>query len=178
MRDHDPPIISPIKIFSSASGCVGSVGVQLVVLNVVTVGSAVRRQSTSNGQQRLILGIRNAKEILKSKLEEVNPEVQDELTKQMEKILRNSARIKVANNSTDFVNNVLQKTSTGSVEGSIDKILKSSAFNFLVAGLQTSSAFNFLVAGLSNVSSKSNEAGVSAILYLLYSRARQVRLIL
>ncbi|XP_014227489.1 uncharacterized protein LOC106652851 isoform X1 [Trichogramma pretiosum] len=74
--------------------------------------------------KRLILGIRNAKEILKSKLEEVNPEVQDELTKQMEKILRNSARIKVANNSTDFVNNVLQKTSTGSVEVNIDKILK------------------------------------------------------
>ncbi|XP_008202468.1 protein CREBRF homolog isoform X2 [Nasonia vitripennis] len=70
--------------------------------------------------KRLIQGIVQAKQILAAKLSETNPEVQEELTRQMELVCKN-ATIKIANHSTEFVNTVLDKVKAGVPDGGIDE---------------------------------------------------------
>jgi hypothetical protein len=78
-------------------------------------------------------------------LSETNPEVQEELTRQMEKVCKNAtseylyyikmylkyfinnintdffgSEVKIANHSTEFVNKVLDKVKSGVLDGGID----------------------------------------------------------
>ncbi|XP_033207653.1 protein CREBRF homolog isoform X2 [Belonocnema kinseyi] len=70
--------------------------------------------------RRLIHGISQIKQTLAAKLTEPNPEVQEELTRQMDKYCK-LATIRIANHSTDFVNKVLDKVRSGVPDGGIDE---------------------------------------------------------
>ncbi|KAI4482871.1 hypothetical protein M0804_008724 [Polistes exclamans] len=70
--------------------------------------------------RRLIQGISQAKQTLAAKLTEPNPENQEELTRQMEKFCKLATKIRIANHSTDFVNEVLKKVKAGVPDGGLD----------------------------------------------------------
>lgn len=71
--------------------------------------------------KRLLNGITQAKQILAAKLTEQSPERQEELTINMEKILKTCSKVKIAGHTTEYVNKVLDKlkngvTTTGTAE--------------------------------------------------------------
>ncbi|XP_034948389.1 protein CREBRF homolog [Chelonus insularis] len=70
--------------------------------------------------KRLIQGISQMKAILSAKLTEANPENQEELTRQMDRICKSATKLKIANHSTEFVNKVLDKIKAGVADGGID----------------------------------------------------------
>ncbi|XP_014210372.1 protein CREBRF homolog [Copidosoma floridanum] len=70
--------------------------------------------------KRLINGILQAKQILSIKLSASSPEVQDEHTRQMDKVYTNATKVKIANHTTEFVNQVLDKVKSGMPNGGMD----------------------------------------------------------
>lgn len=71
--------------------------------------------------KRLIHGISQIKHTLAAKLTEPNPEVQEELTRQMDKYCKLATKVRIASHSTDFVNKVLDKVRSGVPDGGIDE---------------------------------------------------------
>ncbi|KAJ8914190.1 hypothetical protein NQ315_015963 [Exocentrus adspersus] len=63
--------------------------------------------------ERLINGIYQAKQILAGKLTETSPERQEELTMNLDKILKNCTIVKIAGHTTEYVNKVLDKLKNG-----------------------------------------------------------------
>ncbi|XP_015111693.1 protein CREBRF homolog isoform X2 [Diachasma alloeum] len=70
--------------------------------------------------KRLIHGISQIKHTLATKLTEPNPEHQDELSRQMDKIVKSATKVRIASHSTEFVNKVLDKVKSGVPDGGID----------------------------------------------------------
>ncbi|KAK0095214.1 hypothetical protein PV326_008944 [Microctonus aethiopoides] len=70
--------------------------------------------------KRLISGIAQMKATLAAKLVELNPDNQEELTRQMDKIVKGATKIRIANHTTDFVNKILEKIRAGVPDGGID----------------------------------------------------------
>ncbi|XP_043268748.1 protein CREBRF homolog isoform X2 [Venturia canescens] len=70
--------------------------------------------------RRLIHGIAQIKQTLAIKLTEGNPETQEELTRQLDKLCKSATKVRIANHSTDFVNKVLDKIRAGISDGGID----------------------------------------------------------
>ncbi|XP_046429964.1 protein CREBRF homolog [Neodiprion fabricii] len=70
--------------------------------------------------RRLIHGIAQIKQTLAAKLIEANPEKQEELTRQMEKICKAATKVRIAGQTTEFVNKVLDKVRAGVPDGGID----------------------------------------------------------
>ncbi|CAG9857992.1 unnamed protein product [Phyllotreta striolata] len=59
--------------------------------------------------KRLLHGIHNAKQILNAKLGEQSQEKQDELTVALEKNFKNASKIRIAGQTTEYVNKILDK---------------------------------------------------------------------
>ncbi|XP_014470833.1 PREDICTED: protein CREBRF homolog isoform X2 [Dinoponera quadriceps] len=73
--------------------------------------------------KRLIQGISQVKNMLSVKATEpLNPESQEELTRQVEKCCKLATKIRIANHSTDFVNRVLDKVRAGVHDGGLEDI--------------------------------------------------------
>ncbi|XP_012259728.2 CREB3 regulatory factor [Athalia rosae] len=70
--------------------------------------------------RRLIYGIAQIKQTLAAKLTEANPEKQEEMTRQMEKVCKSATKVRIASHSTEFVNKVLDKVRAGVPDGGID----------------------------------------------------------
>ncbi|XP_025158511.1 protein CREBRF homolog isoform X1 [Harpegnathos saltator] len=73
--------------------------------------------------KRLIQGISQVKNILSVKATEpLNPESQEEITRQLEKCCKVATKIRIANHSTEFVNRVLDKVRAGVHDGGLEDI--------------------------------------------------------
>ncbi|XP_011309610.1 uncharacterized protein REPTOR isoform X2 [Fopius arisanus] len=70
--------------------------------------------------KRLIQGIAQMKGTLAKKLADPNVENQEDLTRQMDKIVKSATKVRIASHSTDFVNKVLDKVKSGVADGGID----------------------------------------------------------
>ncbi|XP_047000193.1 protein CREBRF homolog [Schistocerca americana] len=75
-----------------------------------------------NEHKRLNMGISQVKQLLATKCTTENPEKQEELTRQIEKISRTVTKFKIAGHTTDFVNKVLEKMKNGVPNGGLDDL--------------------------------------------------------
>ncbi|CAH1973009.1 unnamed protein product [Acanthoscelides obtectus] len=73
----------------------------------------IKLSGLENEHKRLLNGIMQIKQLLVMKLSEQSSETQEELSMNIEKILKHSTRVKIAGNSTDYVNKVLEKVRNG-----------------------------------------------------------------
>ncbi|XP_063978916.1 uncharacterized protein LOC135163420 isoform X2 [Diachasmimorpha longicaudata] len=80
----------------------------------------IKLHGLEHEHKRLIHGISQMKNTLGKKLAERNAEHQEELTRQMDKIVKLATKVRIANHSTDFVNKVLDKVKSGVSDGGID----------------------------------------------------------
>ncbi|KAJ9596242.1 hypothetical protein L9F63_027135 [Diploptera punctata] len=72
--------------------------------------------------RRLNAGILQIKQVLAAKFTTENQENQEELTKHIEKLVKNATKLKIAGHTTDFVNRVLERVKSGSPNGGLDEI--------------------------------------------------------
>ncbi|XP_044736249.1 protein CREBRF homolog isoform X1 [Chrysoperla carnea] len=71
--------------------------------------------------KKLIHGIAQVKQILKLKFQETNAENQEEYSRQIEKLVKNATKVKIASHSTEYVNKVLERVKNGVPGGGIDE---------------------------------------------------------
>ncbi|PSN55006.1 Protein CREBRF [Blattella germanica] len=72
--------------------------------------------------RRLNAGISQVKQVLAAKFTADNPDSQEELTKHIEKVVKNATKLKIAGHTTDFVNRVIDKVKSGVANGGLDDI--------------------------------------------------------
>ncbi|KAG5863416.1 hypothetical protein JTB14_012157 [Gonioctena quinquepunctata] len=70
--------------------------------------------------KRILGGIAQAKQILRAKLIEHSQERQEELTSNLEKVIKNATKVKIAGQTTEYVNRILDKMKS---EGYSTKII-------------------------------------------------------
>nr|CAI5832038.1 unnamed protein product [Callosobruchus analis] len=73
----------------------------------------IKLSGLENEHKRLLTGIMQIKQLLVMKLSEQSNEKQEEISMNIEKVLKHSTRVKIAGSTTDYVNKVLEKVRNG-----------------------------------------------------------------